>query len=395
MRFKNTKRNSENRNEFFNYFCPFCKAQRRHARLQGPGVREISPWLLHFFADKNARFGNLHSSMKVHRDISTLPEFHHAVVTIGTFDGVHLGHRQIIRQLKQEAGTIGGETVIITFHPHPRKVIAAGKPAIHLLNTLEEKATLLEKEGIDHLVVVPFTESFARQSASEYVNDFLIRYFNPHTLIIGYDHKFGRGREGDFHLLEKFSAEKGFQLIEIPQHLLNESTISSTRIREALLHTRVSDANQLLGYQYFIEGIVVEGNKLGRTIGYPTANLAVNPEKLIPGNGVYAVKVMLYPNDRPGGNSFRSSEDYKEVGNKTVRIFGGMMNIGVRPTVDGSKRVIEVNIFRFDEDIYGQRLKVEFVSFLRGEQKFEGLEKLKEQLAGDKRKAESVLINRR
>ena len=331
--------------------------------------------------------------MKVHRDISTLPEFHHAVVTIGTFDGVHLGHRQIIRQLKQEAGRIGGETVIITFHPHPRKVVAAEKPAIQLLNTLEEKATLLENEGIDHLVVVPFTETFAMQSATEYVNDFLIRYFNPHTLIIGYDHKFGRGREGDFHLLEKFSRERGFQLIEISQHLLNESTISSTRIREALLHTRVSDANQLLGYQYFIEGTVVEGNKLGRTIGYPTANLAVNPEKLIPGNGVYAVKVTLYPRDVVGVNVLPLSEDRMQSAAESARVFGGMMNIGLRPTVDGSKRVIEVNIFRFDEDIYGHRLKVEFIGFLRGEQKFEGLEKLKEQLAGDKRNAESALNN--
>ena len=326
--------------------------------------------------------------MKVHRDISTLPEFYHAVVTIGTFDGVHLGHRQIIRQLKQEAGSIGGETVIITFHPHPRKVVAAEKPAIHLLNTLAEKAALLEKEGIDHLVVVPFTESFALQSASAYVNDFLIRYFNPHTLIIGYDHKFGKGREGDFHLLEKFSREKGFRLIEIPEHLLNESAISSTRIREALLSTRVSDANQLLGYPYFIEGTVVEGAKLGRTIGYPTANLVVNPEKLIPGNGVYAVKVVLYPKAMTGGDSFQTSAKDAQT---AVREFGGMMNIGLRPTVDGSKRVIEVNIFGFDEDIYGARLRVSLVSFLRGEEKFEGLEKLKDQLSNDRRNAESIL----
>jgi riboflavin kinase / FMN adenylyltransferase len=309
--------------------------------------------------------------MQVHRDISSLPLFHHAVVTIGTFDGVHLGHRQIIRQLREEANAINGETIIITFHPHPRKVVAAEKPAIHLLNTLQEKAALLEKEGIDHLVVVPFTESFSMQSATAYVNDFLIRYFHPHTLIIGYDHKFGKGREGDFHLLEKFSAEKGFKLIEIPQHLLNESAISSTRIREALLKTSVEEANQLLGYNYFLKGKVVEGNKLGRTIGYPTANLQVDPEKLVPGNGVYVVRVKLL--------------------DAAPRHFEGMMNIGIRPTVDGSKRVIEVNIFHFDEDIYGYELEVEFIKHLRGEVKFDGLEKLKEQLAKDKLAAEEML----
>jgi riboflavin kinase / FMN adenylyltransferase len=313
--------------------------------------------------------------MKVHRDISSLPRFKNAVVTIGTFDGVHLGHKQIIHQLKKEADRINGETLIITFHPHPRKVVAAEKPAIHLLNTLEEKAALLEYEGIHHLVVVPFTESFAAQSATAYIDDFLIKYFHPHTLIIGYDHKFGRGREGDFHLLEKFAAKKGFELIEIPQHILNESAISSTRIREALLHARTSEANQLLGYNYFLKGKVVEGNKLGRTIGYPTANLSVDPEKLIPGNGVYAVKVKM------GGDAH----------GKTLREFGGMMNIGFRPTVDGSKRVIEVNIFHFDEDIYGEVLEVEFISYLRGEEKFQGLDKLKEQLAKDKVNAESEL----
>ena len=327
--------------------------------------------------------------MKVHRDISSLPAFRKAVVTIGTFDGVHLGHRQIIAQLKQEAQRIGGETIIITFHPHPRKIVGAGKPAIQLLNTLEEKASLLEKQGIDHLVVVPFTETFARQTATQYVNDFLIRYFQPHTLIIGYDHKFGRGREGDFQLLEKFSAEKDFHLIEIPGHLLNESAISSTRIREALLHADITHANLLLGYPYFMKGKVVEGNKLGRTIGYPTANLFIDPEKLVPGNGVYAVNVSL-----KGAAPGQVINDVS-FGNKhavfPLREFTGMMNIGVRPTVDGSRRVVEVNIFNFDEEIYGEELAVELVSYLRGEIKFQGLEKLKDQLAEDKIAAESFL----
>jgi len=313
--------------------------------------------------------------MKVHRDIQSLPQFSNAVVTIGTFDGVHLGHQQILRQLKEEALRINGETVIITFHPHPRKIVGAQKPSVHLLNTPEEKIRLLEQHNIDHVVIVPFTAAFANQSAADYVNEFLIRYFHPHTLIIGYDHRFGKGREGDFHLLEKFSKEKSFLLIEIPQHVTNESAISSTRIRESLLQGNVEEANQLLGYPYFIRGEVVTGNKLGRTIGYPTANLSLHPEKLVPSNGVYAVRVTLEKKATTSGEERNDSAN---------RYFSGMMNIGIRPTVDGTKRVVEVNIFDFDEDIYGDVLQVELIGYLRNEQKFAGLDKLKAQLAQDR-----------
>lgn len=189
--------------------------------------------------------------MEVHTEISVLPSFRNTVVTIGTFDGVHLGHRRIIDQLKQEAKNIKGETVIITFHPHPRKIVGTDQPTIHLINTLEEKKDLLKKLNIDHFVIVPFTEEFSRQSASEYVEDFLIKYFYPHTLIIGYDHRFGKGRDGDFRLLEDYSRRLGFKLIEIPQHLLKESAISSTRIRQNLLNGNIEEANELLGYCYF------------------------------------------------------------------------------------------------------------------------------------------------
>ena len=307
--------------------------------------------------------------MKVHTNITALPSFRKAVVTIGTFDGIHLGHRRIIDQLKQEAKKINGESVIITFHPHPRKIVESNKSPVFLINTPEEKKNLLEKQGIDHLVVVPFTEKFANQSAAEYVEDFLIRYFHPYTLIIGYDHRFGKGREGDFHLLEEYSDKLRFHLIEIPQHVLNESTVSSTRIREDLLAGNIAEANALLGYSYFFDGTVIEGNKLGRTIGFPTANLHIhNEEKLIPANGVYAVMV-----EREASHPEQEPRNYK-----------GMMNIGVRPTVDGTKRVIEVNIFDFNEDIYGENLKVHLKKYLRGEQKFKGLDALKEQLASDK-----------
>ena len=308
--------------------------------------------------------------MKVHTDITALPEFRNAVVTIGTFDGVHLGHRQIINQLKDEAKKIGGETVIITFYPHPRIVIGS-KSQLYLINTPEEKQELLAEQGIDHLVIVPFTQAFANQTAEDYCENFLIQNFHPHTLIIGYDHRFGQGRKGDFHLLEQYAAEHKFYLIEIPQHLLHESAISSTRIRENLLSGKLEEANELLGYDYFFEGLVVEGNKLGRTIGYPTANLQIKQmEKLVPGNGVYAVSVDIKDSQRP--------------------LIKGMMNIGVRPTVDGTNRVIEVNLLNFEENIYGLTLRVYLRKYLRGEQKFNGLDALKEQLSMDKSEVQAL-----
>lgn len=304
--------------------------------------------------------------MQVHRDINNLPVFRNAVITIGTFDGVHLGHLQIIDQLKQEAEKIKGETVIITFHPHPRKIVGHGNTTVLLLNTPEEKIELLERQGIDHLVVVPFTEAFANQSAADYVEDFLIKQFHPHTLIIGYDHRFGKGRKGDFHLLENYSQKLGFTLIEIPQHLLHESAISSTRIRQALQHGNIRDANELLGYSYFFNGLVIEGNKLGRTIGFPTANLQTSDdEKLVPGNGVYAVLAeMVEDRNKPA-------------------LIKGMMNIGIRPTIDGTKRVIEVHLFDFTGNIYGEIIRVNVKEYLRPEQKFSGIDALKEQLNKD------------
>jgi riboflavin kinase/FMN adenylyltransferase len=314
--------------------------------------------------------------MEVHYELaSSLPAFNKAVVTIGTFDGVHLGHKQIIAQLKEVAGAIGGETVIITFHPHPRKIISSVPGDVKLLTTLDEKIALLETAGIDHLVVVPFDHVFANQTAQQYVEDFLYKYFKPHTIIIGYDHRFGKGRLGDYRLLEEYGKKLGFAVKEIPEQLLNEVAVSSTKIRHALIENDIDTANNCLGYAYFFEGIVVEGNKLGRTIGYPTANLHVSSEeKLIPGDGVYAVTVV---NPDAAGMSESPLQ--------------GMMNIGLRPTVDGKKRVIEVNIFDFDKDIYGQTLQVHLHHYLRGEVKFNGLEELKAQLLKDKHLAQEKL----
>ena len=313
--------------------------------------------------------------MKVYHDLTgILPRFHRAVITIGTFDGVHVGHRQIIHQLKEEAIRIGGETVIITFHPHPRKIVSSVPGDIKLLNTLEEKIQLLDEAGIDHLVVVPFDHVFANQSAEQYVQDFLYKNFSPHTVIIGYDHRFGKGRIGDYQLMEQYGRLLGFEVKEITEQLLNEIVISSTKIRHSLIQHDIETANRFLGYPYFFEGLVIEGNKLGRTIGYPTANLHISSEeKLIPGNGVYAVTVVRQNPSREKVNAGTSNTPLK-----------GMMNIGLRPTVDGKKRVIEVNIFNFDEAIYGQTLQIHLHHFLRGEVKFSGLESLKQQLEKDK-----------
>ncbi len=309
--------------------------------------------------------------IKVHKDLSHLPKFKNAVITIGTFDGVHTGHQQIIQLLKKEATAIGGETVIITFYPHPRKVIHDGKKEIFVLNTLDEKIELLNNQGVEHLVVIPFDERFALQSAEAYVQDFLVAKFHPKTIIIGYDHKFGNNRSGDYHLLEKLGEKFNYNVKEIPGHMQNEITVSSTRIREALQTCRILDANTLLGYSYFFEGNVIKGNQLGRTIGYPTANISIEEkEKLIPGNGVYAVRV--------------------KIENDTT-IYNGMMNIGIRPTLNGESTTTEVNLFNFSGDIYNKKIKVYIVNFIRTEVKFNNLEELKKQLFKDEETAFKML----
>ena len=302
--------------------------------------------------------------MQVHRDIENLPGFRKAVITIGTFDGVHAGHRQIIDKLKVEAHNINGESVIITFHPHPRKVISSAILGVRLINTLDEKIEVLTSLGVDHLVIVPFTDAFANQPAEDYIGNFLFEKFHPDTIIIGYDHRFGRERLGDYKLLEKTASRYGFKIKEIPKHILDEIAISSTNIREAILHNDIEVANKLLGYTFFFEGEVVHGNKLGRQLGYPTANLKVqDTEKIIPGDGIYAV--------------------YAEVIGESSQ-YKGMMSIGFRPTVDGKKRVIEVNVFDFDKEIYGKTMRVYVRKFLRAEVKFNNLEDLVKQIDQDK-----------
>lgn len=307
-------------------------------------------------------------TMQVHHSIDALPVFRNAVITIGTFDGVHAGHRQIIAALKQEAQSIGGETVIITFHPHPRKVVYPDVP-LQLINTLAEKTALLEAQGIDHLVVVPFNESFAALSAEAYISDFLIARFQPQTIIIGYDHHFGKGRQGNFQLLEARAAQYGYHLIEIPQHVLDAVEISSTKIRKALLAGDIETSNRLLGYPYFFSGVVVHGDKLGRTLGYPTANLQyTDADKIHLGIGVYAVTATV-----------------------NGRQLKGMLSIGKRPTVNGLDERVEVNLFDFDADIYGVEISIQVHQYLRGQERYPSLDALKAQLLRDKENSLQVL----
>jgi riboflavin kinase/FMN adenylyltransferase len=310
--------------------------------------------------------------MKVHYDLSQLPAFKNAIITMGAFDGVHRGHQQIIARLQYLAQTVQGESVIITFHPHPRKVISSVPGEIKQLTSLNERIQLLEKAGIDHLVVVNFDYHFSNLTAEQYVEDFLVARFHPHTVIIGYDHRFGNKRNGNLELLKKYGTQLHFEVEEINEQIVEGEIVSSTHIRNYLLERDIKKANSLLGYAYFFEGFIVRGNQIGRTIGFPTANLHINDEeKLIPANGVYAVKVT--------GACLAH------------QIYNGMMNIGVRPTVDGQKKVIEVNIFHFDADIYENNITVFVYDYIRGEVKFEGLEGLKAQLNQDKVTAANLL----
>ena len=308
--------------------------------------------------------------MKIHKSIDNLPEFKNSVITFGTFDGFHHGHKKIATKLIALAKEFKGESILVTFHPHPRSIIYPKDKTLRLLSTLEEKLLLFEKMGLDHVVVVPFTFEFSRLSANEYVEKFIIQKFNPSCIVIGYDHKFGLNRQGDFELLKMYSTEGNFQLEKIEKQELEEITISSTKIRQAILDGRIQDANLLLGYNYHLSGTVVHGDKIGRKIGFPTANLTIlNRNKLIPKEGIYAAKV------------------------KVDGIEGGCMAyIGKRPTIDdGLEKIIEVHIFEFNSNIYNKVMTLEFIEFIREDQKFESLSLMTNQLKLDKVKAEEIL----
>jgi riboflavin kinase / FMN adenylyltransferase len=311
--------------------------------------------------------------MIVHRGIDRLQPLPYAVVTSGTFDGVHLGHQKILHRLNEIARTHpDGQSVVMTFWPHPRTVVSNDSQNLRLLSTLDEKIALLEAAGVDQLVVIPFTRSFSQLSSEEFIRQILMEQLGTRKLVIGYDHRFGRDREGGFDYIRAHQAAFGFEVEEIPRQDIEAVGISSSKIRVALNEGNVPTATRFLGRPYSLTGTVVKGRQLGRTIGYPTANLQVDdPVKLIPANGVYAVEV--------------------EQGGRT---WGGMLNIGYRPTVAGENQTIETYIFDFDKDIYGEHMTLRFRAFLRPEQKFSGLPALVEQLQQDEQAVRAALRNR-
>lgn len=308
--------------------------------------------------------------MAVFYNIELLPDFNKPVITIGTFDGVHLGHRAILNEVVQHAEKIGGESVLLTFEPHPRKVLFPNQP-LGIITPLQEKLQLITDAGIQHIVVVPFTREFATLSATDYIQQFIYSKFHPASIVIGYDHRFGHDRTGGIKLLEQHSRSLNFELAEIPAQLIDEATISSTKIRHAVLSGDITEANKMLGRSYTLSGIVEHGNKLGRQLGYPTANIRPSDgEQLLPGNGIYVVRV--------------------EHGEST---YGGMMSIGYNPTVTDKKELrLEVNIFDFDKEIYGEHLELHFLQKIREEQKFATLDQLTAQLHADKETTLCILL---
>jgi riboflavin kinase/FMN adenylyltransferase len=307
--------------------------------------------------------------VKVYKSLSDFTPLKNAVVTSGTFDGVHLGHRKIISRLLETANEKNGESVVITFWPHPRLIVSPNSNNLRLLSNLDEKIELLTELGVGHLLVLPFTREFSELTSEEFVGDILISGIGTKTLVIGYDHRFGKNREGGFDYLKKNSERFQIDIVEIPRQEIERLTISSTKIRESLQKGDVKVANELLGRYYSFQGLVKKGRQLGRTIGFPTANVNVSKKyKLIPAFGVYAVKVHLRD-----------------------QIFKGVMNIGNRPTVDGIGITQEVHILDFDDDIYGEILKVDVVDYIRPELKFEGVKELIEQIKLDCEKAREIL----
>lgn len=307
--------------------------------------------------------------MIIYQGLNEIQSLPNAVVTSGTFDGVHRGHQTILARLTEVARNSGGESVLITYWPHPRTVVSNDSQNLKLLTTLEEKTALIDQAGVDHLVIIPFTRSFSQLTSEEYINQILIDKIGTKKLVIGYDHRFGRDREGGFDYIKAHQHEYGFEVEEIPRQDVDAVGVSSSKIRAALNEGNVRTANQFLGRPYTLTGTIVKGRQLGRTIGFPTANMQVDDAaKLVPANGVYAVSV--------------------EYGGQTL---GGMLNIGFRPTVAGTHQTIETYIFDFDKDIYGEHMTLRFREFLRPEQKFEGLPALVAQLKRDEEAARAVL----
>jgi len=308
--------------------------------------------------------------MKVYEGLNNLPDFKNTVITVGTFDGVHAAHQSILNQLVNMAHEINGESILITFHPHPKHVLQSNQSDLKILSTPNEKTELLKSTGIHHLVYIPFTIDFSNISAEDYIEKFLVANFHPKKIVVGFNHHFGKERKGNGQMLRDAGLKFGFDVIELEKQVEDEIAISSTAIRNFIVSKKMEEANKLLNHPYSLMGIVNKGKQLGRTIGYPTANIKpLLPEKLIPCDGVYAVTIECSKGK-----------------------FNGMLNIGFKPTVDGKERTIEVNIFDFNFDIYEEQIKVSFHAYIRDEKKFESLEALKNQLLQDKEAVKKFFI---
>lgn len=306
--------------------------------------------------------------MRLFKDLNELPNFNNTTLTVGTFDGVHKGHQKLIQRLNQKAADINGESLIITFHPHPRAVVKT-EPEIKLINTIEEKIFLLEKYGIQNLVIAPFNRTFSNQSPLEYIENFLIKNFNPKVIIIGYNHKFGKDRAGDIHLLKKQGQQLGFEIEEIAKHEVQDISVSSTKIRNHLLKGEIELANTLSGHYFCLKGTVVKGQQLGSKIGFPTANLHIaDASKIIPSAGIYAVLV--------------------QTANEQLK---GMLYIGNRPTLSGTDRSIEVNIFDFNKNIYGEQLSLQLIKKTRADKAFSSIQEMTTAIELDKLEVQKVL----
>lgn len=308
--------------------------------------------------------------MKVFNNIKDFVKLPCAVVTIGAFDGVHLGHKKILSRVVELAKSCQGESVVITFWPHPKKVTSA-QHTVKVLSSLQERIKLIETCGIDNLLVVEFTQEFSEQSPLEFIENVLVNAIGTKKLVIGYDHRFGKNREGDFHLLEEKASQYGYEVEEISRQDIDHVGVSSTLIRQALEKGEVEKAAEYLGRPYSLTGTVVKGNQIGRIIGFPTANIKPEEQdKLIPFDGIYAIVA--------------------ETGNQRYK---GMLYIGLQPTIDGTKRTIEANLFDFDKDIYDTEITIYFFKCLRGDQKFASLDDVKKQIQLDKEQANYFLNN--
>ena len=309
--------------------------------------------------------------MKVHYGIESSKDINNPVVTVGTFDGVHFGHQKIITRLQKIAKECNGESVLLTFDPHPRKVLF-GNRKIKLINTIKEKINILSNLGLDHLVIYPFNVEFSNLSAEEYISKLLVNKLKTYTLVIGYDHHFGKNREGNIQLLKETNKLHPFNLEEIKAHEIDEIKISSTKIRQAIDNGNIHLFKDYCGRFFEFSGKIIYGNGLGKTLGYPTANIEIeNEDKIIPANGVYAVICQL-----------------------ENELIHGIMNIGFKPSIEENKiKTIEIHLFEFDKNIYDRYLKIKVLNRIRDEVKFSSIEKLKIQISKDINEAQNI-INR-